>query len=281
MSLLSMIAPEVEAAPSQCTGSNNYVISATQSGTYNNMRISTAKELLAGLKSHKAVHGVLCLHMPVLSTRFISHSVSFSGSSNQASLDSTGKLRAHNLMASIHAYPIFTKHKIDYPTILASKSSSKANLFNDDSSVDGLLAEETINDTASNISFSARSVRSLNSFMSSKSPKPSTSHTPQPAKEIRKPAYYAILFNELTEKGMERENSPPKISSDYNSDRSGSTWSTLNLVKSFGKYLTDQSRLESSEGLSRNLFDNLSRSSSGGSSDYYGDDEENHSFSIA
>lgn len=81
LSLLALLAPELEAMPSQTTAANTYVqlaasstsgsssganASSGMSSAFRKMRSASAKEVLKGLQRKEEYHGVLCLHLPHL-----------------------------------------------------------------------------------------------------------------------------------------------------------------------------------------------------------------------
>lgn len=120
MSLLALIAPELEAMPTHCQAVNTYVQIASQQNAFRKMRAASAREILKGLQNEQEYHGVLCLHLPntravggvgsaaALSISASSRSYSGHGLSNTSvSVDMSGRVRGINTMCSIHIYPVY------------------------------------------------------------------------------------------------------------------------------------------------------------------------------
>lgn len=160
LSLLGLITPEMEAPRRFSSYSNHYVHRIMQErGGYRRARASSADEIFAKLRAFQVVHGILNLHVPSAISRY-HHSVSTASrhKSNSTggglahhgqSMDgvgshgapSTSKHRCygHNLMCSIHAYPVYPPTPFNYEEVNnSSKKVSKPSTTATAATIDGV-----------------------------------------------------------------------------------------------------------------------------------------------
>ena len=145
LSLLGLITPEMEAPRRFSSYSNHYVHRIMQErGGYRRARASSADEIFEKLRAYQVVHGILNLHVPSAISRY-HHSVSTASRHKSTSTGgglgmhnstdggrgqsnaSTNKRRVygHNLMCSVHAYPVYPPTPINYDEV--NNSSKKTN----------------------------------------------------------------------------------------------------------------------------------------------------------
>jgi hypothetical protein len=126
LSLLSLISPDVEARRRCSTFSNHYVEkSMNKRGGFRKFRLDTAEDVLAGLKNSVPFHGLLCLHVPSAISRYHdsvstvlsrgkSSSTAQGFSSDSRSASASVHAHGHNLMCSVHAYPVFAPTVVSF-----------------------------------------------------------------------------------------------------------------------------------------------------------------------
>jgi hypothetical protein len=228
LSLISLIHPEVEASHLFCTSSNTYIQAATTTNTYRQMRGTSAKDVISQLKAHNEVHNILCLHLPYMnrkptngnnissnlssanlstSNKLNTNRIDFNSSSDNGidssshseallqqafSVDTTGRLHGHNMMCSIHAYPVFPSQPILEADLLAGATHGDSSKDNRSSPVKG-----------SSSPFSPKSPsQGLSPAAVAASSGPASRLTFRKSEKslgAQPPMYYAVLFNELRE----------------------------------------------------------------------------------
>jgi hypothetical protein len=234
LSLISLFFPEIEAMNAFCSSSNTFVSSATEKNKFRQLRIDSSKEFIRLLKTAQEIHNVLCLHLPYMNRKqpgstqsrhqssrsasqrtrkdFLSSDSQNSDApdlANSYSVDTTGRVNGHNMMCSVHAFPVYLpddfvnleaitnpNHKENSEIPLKGPSSPQKNApFSSPTpqlSPAALAAATTTRSSLKKLERSSIGPLSI----SSTGPNNLQGAGEHPPKV---PLYYAILFNELRE----------------------------------------------------------------------------------
>lgn len=222
LSLISLVFPEIEAMSLLCSSSNTYIQNATTQNKFRDLRIQSAKEFIQRLKLHQELHTILCLHLPYMTRRpnsrhhtsrsksstknrmeFLSSDSSAEDLANSFSIDTTGRINGHNMMCSVHAFPVYAPPEHDGSMNMSvgdvPPSPGRNSVQKSSSPLPISSVPESPHSTFAPPKSALRK--------SSKVLPLNISNTPLIQSENRVPLYYAILFNELKE---EEVNLPEK-----------------------------------------------------------------------
>lgn len=172
-------------------------MSVTQDGHFDDLSLQCANMILPALRDGQEVHGVLCFHLidRVTTTRSFASSSSsplrgLSLSKSRGSFSDPSKVArgGHNMMCSVHAYPVFPS---------SDRPFAK---FGEGSALSAEDAENTLSPLSEPTSTTTDSRRSvLNSSRQFSQGTGSGTEESKSPHDPNRPLYHLIQFNELLE----------------------------------------------------------------------------------
>lgn len=198
-SLQALINPQYRAPEAHCSASNSYAMSCTQGNDYSLLQMNLANDFLGALRGYGQVHGMLAFHVIDTNPRSVPSSSSSRVFSLRSSFsENTSARSGHNMMCTIHAYPV---HPLIDPNTTSTATTASNSPHNS-------VEEEPVEEPKTPTGGSRISRSSLFSR-----PRKFTQSVDAP-----RPLYYLMLFNELLEVNAAEQQSVRGMSTSFSTN---------------------------------------------------------------